>query len=196
MENVYKALLMAGAIMIGVFLLYNFTRSMDTTTEFTLSYSEKLENDRIRQYNSDFTEHTGIQLNMYEVVSLINKALYINENMEFDPNTTDYIEITLDSDIVFEVNGTTKKGTNDFIGEFYNGSTFDYDEFHNATFGLLAKYYDDTIDWKETTSVLEPKREDIPAYRMEITGYEDNLVSDVRFYSDGVFNPDTSEDIE
>lgn len=182
--------------MIGVFLLYNFTRSMDTTTEFTLSYSEKLENDRIRQYNSDFTEHTGIQLNMYEVVSLINKALYINENMEFDPNTTDYIEITLDSDIVFEVNGTTKKGTNDFIGEFYNGSTFDYDEFHNATFGLLAKYYDDTIDWKETTSVLEPKREDIPAYRMEITGYEDNLVSDVRFYSDGVFNPDTSEDIE
>ena len=46
MENVYKALLMAGAVMIGVFLLYNFTRSMDTTTEFTLSFDKPDNRDK------------------------------------------------------------------------------------------------------------------------------------------------------
>ena len=188
MENVYKALLIAGAVMIGVFLLYNFTQSMDKTSQFTLSYTDKMEKDKIAQYNSDFTQYTGMKMNMYEVASLMNKVLYINETTNFDSSTYNYITVTLEN-IDFKKGNSVKSDSNDFIAEFLNSGDFDYDAYNDAVFGMLADYYDNTIDWRNQ-HVLTPKREKIPAFYLSITNYEDGMVSDITFTRNGVFEPE------
>lgn len=192
MENIAKALLMAGAVMIGVFLLYNFTQSMDTTSQFTVSYSDKMERDRVAQYNSDFTQYTGMKINMYEVASLLNKVLYINETTNFDTTTYNYITVTLEN-IDFKKENSTKSDSNDFIAEFVTDGQFDYDSYNEAVFGMLADYYDNTIDWRNQP-VLNPKREKIPAFYLVITNYEEGLVSDITFTRNGVFEPEEIEE--
>ena len=64
MENVAKALLLAGAVLIGVLLLYNFTSAMNTTGQFTDSYTDKIQKDQTAQFNSDFTKYVATNMPM------------------------------------------------------------------------------------------------------------------------------------
>lgn len=181
MENVAKALLLAGAVLIGVLLLYNFTSAMNTTGQFTDSYTDKIQKDQTAQFNSDFTKYVATNMNMYEVVTLINKVLYINEGINFDTSNLNYITVKLRFDTG---SGTSYNSNEDFIAEFWNGTTFDYDEYQETIFGLLSEYYDDTISWDGATSIDKPTRKDIPIFKISIDRFVDGKVAEVTFSED------------
>lgn len=178
MENVAKALLLAGAVLIGVLLLYNFTSAMNTTGQFTESYTDKIQKDQTAQFNSDFTKYVATNMNMYEVVTLLNKVLYINEGINFDKSNLNYITVKLK---FTSGSGTAYNSNEDFIAEYWDGTSFDYDEYQKAIFGLLSEYYDDTISWEGATSIDKPTRTDIPVFRISIDRYIDGKVAEITF---------------
>lgn len=176
MENIAKALLIAAAVLIGVFLLANYNRTMRETSEFTESYMSKLTEKDIAEYNSDFVKYTGIDMNMYEVVTLINKSLAIDESCNFEKNSLDYITIKLN----FKTSPGTTYNYADFIGHFYQSGKFNYDDYNEARFKLLKAYYDDSISWEGTT-VDQPKNVAPTLFRISKIEYKDKRVSGLTF---------------
>lgn len=195
MENVSKALILAGAIVIGVFLFFNFNNAMQQTGIFTQSYMSKLDKDRLTQYNADFNKYTGTQITIYDVATVINKALEINEACYFDETSTDYIRVNLDfADGI----GTTYNGSNFLKNtKFYSDSTraINYKEYNKIIFSFLEAYYDDTINWEgqaveepvdwEGTKIKKVEDAKIPAFYMTIDSYAEGQVSEITFTQDG-----------
>ncbi len=171
MENVAKALLLAGAVLIGVLLLGNYTNSMKKTSTYTEQYMEKVDNSEIRKYNSDFTKNVGNELNMYEVVSLINKALYIDEDCGFDKKNENYIKVTLK----FK---NTSDNHDDIISDFFSNTSQDYNGYHDEIYRYLEKYYDNSI--KLESGVW--KKEEYQTFNITIDSYHtDGKIHEVTF---------------
>lgn len=160
MENSAKALLLAGAVLIGVLLLGNYTNSMRKTSTYTEQYMEKVDDLEIRNYNSDFTKNVGNDLNMYEVVSLINKALYIDESCGFDTNNENYIIVRLK----FK---NSSDNHDDIIEDFFTTTSTDYNGYHTEIYSYLEKYYDNSI--KLESGVW--KKEKYSTFRISIDSY-------------------------
>lgn len=198
MENISKALIIAGAVVIGVFLLYNLNDAMKKTSIFTQSYMSKLEKDRLSQYNADFNKYTGSKITIYDVATVINKALEINENCYFDETSVDYITVNLNFS---DGDGKTYNGTNFLKNtKFYSASnrTINYKEYNKVIFSFLEEYYDDTINWEgqkieepvdwEGTKIKKVEDADIPAFYMTIDSYTGGQVSEITFTQDGFLN--------
>lgn len=148
MENIGQALLIAGAVLIGVLLLSVYNNSMKKTEVYTGVYTKTLEAQELEKYNADFQSNAEINLNMYEVVTLMNKALYINEAAGYNPNYGNYIKVNLkfknNPGVNYvTINNTDFLGNSNFISGPANNRKFNYRKYQEAVYGLLNKYYDD-----------------------------------------------------
>lgn len=164
MENVSKALLIAGAVLIGVLLLYVYNNSMGITNQFSSSYAHTIEMEELEKYNADFVKNTNAKLNMYEVVSLMNKVLYIDEACSFNSNYGHYITVNL------SLKGNPVQ--NDFLRQFWSNSEnkFNYNNYHTKIYGYLDKYHDgkDTI-------------REVKHFNLSIDRYSSGMVSEITF---------------
>lgn len=213
MENVSKALILAGAVLIGVFLLFNLNTSMKQTGQFTQSYIDKLDRNRLAQYNSDFNKYTGSQMSMYDVATIMNKALEINMACGFNQDTVDYITVKIKF-----TSGTGKDLYNDktdFLRVFYKDGKFDMngdgtedisgtgiDGYNAAIYDLLRDYYDNAINWNHASATVDrpvdlnnvpiDKIDDakIPAFYMTIDNYAAGQVSAITFTQKGNLKQD------
>lgn len=101
MENASNALLMAGAVLIGVLILsagvYLFTQFSSTSHQI----SEQLTASQISQFNSQFTKYEGREdITAHDVVSICNLAKQNNKQYYEDSGSNSdpypyYIEVSL-----------------------------------------------------------------------------------------------------
>lgn len=163
MENVSKALLIVGAVLIGVLLLYTYNHSMGITNQFSSSYAHTIEMEELEKYNADFVKNTSAELNMYEVVSLMNKVLYIDEDCSFNSNYGHYITVNL---ILKH-----KPIMQDFLRQYWSVSEnkFDYNAYHEQIYNYLGEYHDNgTI-------------KDVKHFNLSIDRYSSGMVSEITF---------------
>lgn len=163
MENVSKALLIAGAVLIGVLLLYVYNNSMGITNQFSSSYAHTIEMEKLEKYNADFVKNTNAELNMYEVVSLMNKVLYIDEACSFNSNYGHYITVNLSL--------KHKPIMQDFLRQYWNSTEnkFDYNRYHTDIYNYLYEYHDNgTI-------------KDVKHFNLSIDNYNAGMVSEITF---------------
>lgn len=163
MENVSKALLIVGAVLIGVLLLYTYNHSMGITNQFSSSYAHTIEMEEIEKYNADFVKNTNAKLNMYEVVSLMNKVLYIDEACSFNPNYGHYITVNLS----LKHNPIQQ----DFLAKYWDASNnkFDYNRYHTDIYNYLYEYHD-------KNTIREVKH-----FNLSIDSYNAGMVSEITF---------------
>ncbi|MBR3132798.1 MAG: hypothetical protein IKG42_01775 [Clostridia bacterium] len=103
MENVSKALILAGSILIGVMtisiIMYIYRKGGDTA----LSMDEKILRQEIVSYNNPFTSLAAVsenydngegdlrkgEISIYNVISIINYSKNINDSLEYDSEVHD-----------------------------------------------------------------------------------------------------------
>ncbi len=81
MENASKALIIAGGILIGILIISIGVLFWNSTASVSQNYDEKLENDRINEYNNKFLIYAK-DLNAQELVSIYNLIVENNKKYE------------------------------------------------------------------------------------------------------------------
>lgn len=94
MENASKALLMAGAILIGILILTFMVTLFASSRDLTKEYQSNKESEAIQQFNVNFTKYLGQELTIHEVVTITNFANLNNVNV-INGKTKDQIPIDL-----------------------------------------------------------------------------------------------------
>lgn len=74
MENASKALLMAAGILIGILILSLMTSLFISSKELSSSYEETKKSEAIQQFNVNFTQYLGQDLNIHQVITIYNFA--------------------------------------------------------------------------------------------------------------------------
>jgi len=159
MENASQALIIAAMVLVGVMLLTVYNNSMRNTETYTGVYTRTLEAQELDKYNSEFMSHQTTDLSdpeenrkstldMYEVVSLMNKALYIDQESSFSSAYGNYIKVNLNlaGDIppnTLNLPVTITANNDDFFQKFLNSGSFNYRNYQDTMYKLLNYYYDD-----------------------------------------------------
>lgn len=131
MENASNALLMAGAVLIGVLILsagvYLFTQFSSTSHQI----SEQLTASQISQFNSQFTKYDGREdITAHTIVSICNLAKQNNEQYygssgrNSDPY---YIQVILNNAGVDYNRNNLEKENEDFYQGFMKSNDIKYD---------------------------------------------------------------------
>ena len=131
MENASNALLMAGAVLIGVLILsagvYLFTQFSGTSHQI----SEQLTASQISQFNSQFTKYEGrADILAHTIVSICNLAKQSNEQYyEGSGSNSDpyYIQVILNNAGVNYNRHNLEKENEVFYQDFMKGNDIKYD---------------------------------------------------------------------
>ena len=103
MENASKALLMAGAILIGIIVLGAFSFLFIRASDFASSYEEDIAEQEVIEFNVAFEEYLGRKnLTGHDVLTVINLANDYNERVSLDA-----ITVVIDNRIVNNLDLTT-----------------------------------------------------------------------------------------
>ena len=90
MENAAKALLMAGGILIGVFILALMVTLFANSSKLTESYDSTKQQEAIQQFNTNFTKYLGQEITIHDVITICNFAsengLIIEKSGSFNLN--------------------------------------------------------------------------------------------------------------
>lgn len=81
MENASKALLMAGAILVGILILTFMVTLFASSRDLTKEYQANKDSESIQQFNVNFTKYLGQELTIHEVVTITNFANLNNVNV-------------------------------------------------------------------------------------------------------------------
>ena len=162
MENASKALIMAGAVLIGIIILALMVYLFNAASSMRSAYSNNVNTTRMTEFNTKFTKYAitignyranGNYVTIHDIISLANNADQFNDGLE--PDSYDYITIQFrvctDDDRMrlgsFEtVTGLTSEGgisiKNEYL-EKYGARKFvidgDYPIEYNKTSGRIQK---------------------------------------------------------
>jgi len=79
MENATKALLIAAGVLVGIILLSLGVYMFNMMGEFSAKTQERIDGDRIAQFNAEFMQYNGLQnLTIQDIVTVKNYALQNN----------------------------------------------------------------------------------------------------------------------
>ncbi len=145
MENISKALLIAGGVLIGVLLLTVIVVMFSKGADFSSSYDSKREEEAIKSYNEPFTKLLAIsdnddigkegKITIYDIITVANYAQSINS----DENANEIqIEFIGDGEYKLIPHGS------DYTCETKNLEKQDQTVFHK----LISAYNDSNINFK------------------------------------------------
>lgn len=107
MENASKALIMAAGVLIGVLIIslavYLFADFGSTSAEI----NRQNEQQKIVQFNSQFTSYIGKELTIYDVVTILGYAQ--ENNIYYEDSTNDKITVKLRTNDITLYNENRKK---------------------------------------------------------------------------------------
>lgn len=128
MENASKALIMAGAVLIGIILLSLLVYAFRTSGNFASKYDDKLEQGVITKFNEQFTSYEGRNnITIHDLISIINLAENYNEK-----ENDIVVDVIIDGRSYIDKNGFDEKAK---IDELQNNTNIytclgvEYDEF-------------------------------------------------------------------
>lgn len=123
MENASKALIMAGAILIGVLLLALMVYFFSVASGLRGAYSKNVNNTRITEFNTKFTkynitkeeyENSG-KRNYVTIRNIVTLANYAKEfNGEMKSTDYDYIRVYIGEE---DISGNTTDNNNQLLSE-------------------------------------------------------------------------------
>lgn len=120
MENASKALLMAAGILVAVMVITVGVVLFNSFAGFNQSIIEKLEENKISQFNNNFFKYygEGKEVTAHDVISMVNIARQNNAEYEIESQTgynhnSYYIQIQVRDDVNFEKR--TESEYNEFI---------------------------------------------------------------------------------
>lgn len=100
MENASKALIMAGAVLIGIIILALMVYLFNAASSMRSAYSNNVNTTRMTEFNTKFTKYAitignyntnGNYVTIHDIISLANNADQFNDGLE--PDSYDYITI-------------------------------------------------------------------------------------------------------
>ena len=104
MENASKALIMAAGVLIGIMILSLAVYLFATFGATSAEMHGQIEQDRINQFNAQFTSYEGKQdITIYDIITVVNLAKDNNESYSLTTST--------DSNYYITVNATVQSGT-------------------------------------------------------------------------------------
>ena len=153
MENASNALLMAGAVLIGVLILsagvYLFTQFSTTSHQI----SEQLAETQIAQFNSQFTKYEGRKdITAHDIVSICNLAkqnneqYYGNQGKNSDPY---YIQVILNNAGTTYNSVNFEKNEEDFFQNFIKNNDIVPGTINKITFKCSG------VDFNEDTKLVK-----------------------------------------
>ena len=96
MENASKALLMTASMLIGVVLLSIGVYLVNSYKNFSKTYSESMEAQRLEQFNSEFTAlSTRNNVSMHEILTLTNYANEFNFINDLETTDNQFIKVNI-----------------------------------------------------------------------------------------------------
>lgn len=96
MENASKALLMAGGILVGVLILALMVTLFASANSLFSTYDDNKKAEAVQQFNVNFTQFVGRELNIYDAITICNFALENNVMITSGRITTNQIKGSLD----------------------------------------------------------------------------------------------------
>ena len=128
MENASKALIIAASVLAGVMIISVGVALFSTFSEFGKSTAEKVESDKIAQWNNTYLKYYGsytdesgkikpIKVTAHDIISVANSAKQNNTNYElgkqnYNENTY-YVQVQVKNDLHFETK--TDEENNNFL---------------------------------------------------------------------------------
>ncbi len=82
MENASKALIMAAGMLIGILILALFSYEMFTVAQTGKTYQQKIDQENILEFNSQFEKYAGKPLSAQEIVTIYNYVIEWNKANE------------------------------------------------------------------------------------------------------------------
>ncbi len=135
MENASKALIMAAGVLIGMIIISLAVYLFLSFGSSSAQLHQEQEEQRLNQFNTQFTSYVGLDNTIYDVVTVANLATENNAYYQFTKRPTltngkdNYISVKLDSNFI---EGGTDKNPD------YN--TLISDELKKQTNGSLPLY--------------------------------------------------------
>lgn len=139
MENASKALIMAGAILIGVLLLALMVYFFSVASGLRGAYSKNVNNTRITEFNTKFTKYNITEteyknseeksyVTIRDIVTLANYAKEFNGEMQSGDSDYISVKIVREGDISGNITKDNNKLLSDHISCIYvaekNGVTY------------------------------------------------------------------------
>lgn len=139
MENASKALIMAGAILIGVLLLALMVYFFSVASGLRGAYSKNVNNTRITEFNTKFTKYNITKeeydnsecksyVTIHDIVSLANYAKEFNGEMQ--STDFDYIRVKIGGE---DISGNTTEENNELLKENIENKYVSIGVEHNDT---------------------------------------------------------------
>lgn len=97
MENASKALLMTASILVGIIILSLGVYLVNSFRNFSQTYRDNIETQKIKQFNAQFTAISGRNnISIHEIITLRNFAKEFNDINSLDSTDSQYIHIIID----------------------------------------------------------------------------------------------------
>ena len=105
MENISKALIIAGEMLLGIMVLSLLVYFFSRAVNFSHTYQSIKDDEEIAQFNSNFEKYmkTGVIYNIRDIVTVINFARNYNSKQNLP---ADYIKVWIDETIDYANIGT------------------------------------------------------------------------------------------
>ncbi len=136
MENASKALILAGSILIaliiislGIMMFYNYSNS--------LKNNPSLDKQTITAFNHMIEPYIGKNKSGSQVNTLINKAISINNNAKIAGGSMQYVNMTIDGDVVTSYNTSDHTVTIDNDIKAVTGKFYNVEPTYNPDTGLI-----------------------------------------------------------
>lgn len=103
MENASRALLIAGGILLGILILALMITLFESSRSLTESYDNTKQEEKIQQFNANFTKYIGQILDVHKAVTISNFAKENGVAVDPDNINSDSIKNNYDSSYTIEI---------------------------------------------------------------------------------------------
>ena len=117
MENASKALLIAGTILISIFIIGMFVYVFRACGSLCETYDKKQTAEQLELYNSKFEAYTGKDSTIMDIISLFNLAYNVNESSNYDSQDTVEIKVIAGNQIFYISKDAPVKKANGEVDE-------------------------------------------------------------------------------
>lgn len=117
MENASKALLIAGTILISIFIIGMFVYVFRAGGSLGETYDKKQTAEQLELYNSKFEAYTGKDSTIMDIISLFNLAYNVNESSNYDSQDTVEIKVIAGNQIFYISKDAPVKKANGEVDE-------------------------------------------------------------------------------
>lgn len=107
MENASKALLMAGGVLASVIVISLLVILYTNISSLSNAKQQILETEELAKYNAEWESYNRDNLKGVDIITIINKAISVNEKYRAEMDNDDLTMITVYVEITKEVKGYT-----------------------------------------------------------------------------------------